>query len=194
MDYIEVTDTGCHEWTSSRFASGYGRIKIAGRSYRAHRVAWEMAYGEVPENQFVLHHCDNKPCVRLDHLFLGTHDENMADMVVKGRAATERNRHARLSRRQVEEIRDRYATGLVKQTALADEYGVTQSTISSIILGKTWTDVEVDGRLGKLSQDDVRKIRELFEAGGTSQRQLARDFNVSESLISQVILRKYRFA
>jgi hypothetical protein len=141
-EYVTVTESGCHEWTGSRFLSGYGRVKINGVTHRAHRLVWACAHGPIPEGMFVLHRCDNPPCVRLDHLFLGTHADNMADMAAKGRASRnltrryprgDEHRGAKLSDAQVEDVRRRYAAGEASQTALAAEFGVSQPLISQVV-------------------------------------------------------------
>jgi len=71
----------CWEWEGSRFPSGYGRLK----RMRAHRAVWEAVYGPIPAGLCVLHRCDNPPCVRPDHLRLGTQADNMRDRASKGR-------------------------------------------------------------------------------------------------------------
>ena len=87
--------TGCVEWLLSRFQSGYGRVKAGGHDYSAHRVAWAVAYGAIPEGANVLHRCDNRVCVDVaaGHLFLGDHAANMADMVAKRRHRNQRITH-----------------------------------------------------------------------------------------------------
>lgn len=76
----------CWTWTASRTRHGYGRIGLGhDRVETAHRVSWMLANGPIPEGVFVCHRCDNPPCVRPDHLFLGTALDNIRDMIAKGR-------------------------------------------------------------------------------------------------------------
>jgi len=76
---------GCLEFTGFRNRGGYGLISVGERMSYAHRAAWMLANGEIPDGLHVLHRCDNPSCSNADHLFLGTHADNMADKVQKGR-------------------------------------------------------------------------------------------------------------
>lgn len=78
-------EKGCVLWLGGRHGQGYGLLKINGRMERAHRVAWEMVNGPIPDGMLVCHHCDTPACVNVDHFFLGTQVENMQDAVQKGR-------------------------------------------------------------------------------------------------------------
>ena len=133
----------CWLWTGAVMGQGYGHITNEGQQLRAHRVAWELTFGTIPEGMCILHHCDNKLCVNPKHLFIGTIMDNYTDMFQKGHSeiggAGERHPNARLTAKQVLEIRRRYAEGNVTQRELADEYGIaTQSHISNIIHGHSW--------------------------------------------------------
>lgn len=79
----------CWLWTGAPNSAGYGMVGEgpagADRKILAHRLAWEIHFGPIPEGMFVCHHCDTPLCVRPDHLFLGTHTDNMRDMAAKGR-------------------------------------------------------------------------------------------------------------
>ncbi len=101
--YIPVTETGCWLWIASYSTKGYGRIGFLGRSEKAHRISWMIAYGPVPEDKHVLHKCDTRCCVNPDHLFLGTNLDNIKDRDSKGRTA--RGERCRLSKRYKPTIR-----------------------------------------------------------------------------------------
>lgn len=75
----------CWPWTGARAWNGYGQFGDGGQIHIASRVAWELSCGPIAEGLHVLHRCDNPPCVNPAHLFLGTHSDNMRDMVAKGR-------------------------------------------------------------------------------------------------------------
>lgn len=134
---VERSDS-CWEWTGARDQKGYGALVWAGRVHGSHRIAWELTNGPITDGLHVLHRCDNPPCVRPDHLFLGTHRDNMRDRDRKGRLVNlrgEQHPQARLTDAQVAEVRARRAAGATT-VALAAEYGVGQKNISDICLGK----------------------------------------------------------
>lgn len=131
---VAYAPSGCWEWTASREEFGYGQFSLKkGRSINAHYASYTMFIGPVPKGLFVLHSCDNPPCVCPAHLFLGTQGDNMADKVKKHRQAqNERHGMVKLSNDQVLEIRDRAAKGEVK-AHLAKEFSVSATHISRIV-------------------------------------------------------------
>jgi len=133
---------GCWEWLASDNQDGYGRFIINGRAEQAHRVSWGLYYGEIPVGLCVLHHCDNPKCVRPDHLFLGTKGDNMQDMRDKNRHGGnvgENNGRSKLSALDVADIKELYDTGNYFQRDLAVTFGVSQTSISRIVLGESWS-------------------------------------------------------
>src|SRR5256885_74384 len=92
-----ISPSGCWEWVGSKRELGYGQVRYKGRSARAHRIAWELTFGEIPDGRSVLHKCDNPPCINPDHLFLGTQQDNVDDMFRKGRQKTPGNGKAKSS-------------------------------------------------------------------------------------------------
>lgn len=122
-------------------------ITLNGSRLVAHRVSWRIHFGDIPDGLYVCHKCDNPPCVRPDHLFAGTNQENMLDMVAKGRAwkgvpkgtnPGEKNPSRKLTSDQVTEMRSRFAAGGVRQAALGREYGVSAQQVGRILRREKW--------------------------------------------------------
>ncbi len=87
-EHVKInTKSGCWEWSGARQDFGYGIFWEDGKSISSHRYSWKLFVGNIPENMFICHHCDNPSCVNPDHLFFGTQKDNMRDMVNKGRQA-----------------------------------------------------------------------------------------------------------
>jgi len=131
---------------ASRFIDGYGKLRDdaanGGKLLHAHRVAYELAYGSIPEGMCVLHHCDNPGCCNPEHLYLGTKADNVADMLIRGRGRNSgRNAHSKLTNELIPEVRRRYAEGGMTQRELAAEYNVDQSQISRIVNNHTWAHI-----------------------------------------------------
>lgn len=139
---VRKTDD-CWFWTGSKSDRGYGKIYWNGKTVRANRVSWELHFGPIPEDQDVLHKCDNPACVRPDHLFLGTHLQNMQDRDRKKRRKPpqgEKHGCAKLTKEKIIEIR---ALGKlkIKQRDIGKQFGITQATVWRILHRKLWTHV-----------------------------------------------------
>lgn len=158
----------CWPWTGCTSRPGnYGVFKFKGPRLRAHRVAYELARGPVPDGLFVLHRCDNPPCCNPAHLFLGTNTENTADRNAKGRTARgTRSACHRLTDSAVGEIRQRSAGG-ESRASLARAFGVDESTIRGVVNGKYWSHVPIAAGGWGVS-DALEVLRRVFEATPSS--------------------------
>jgi len=139
-------DSACWNWLGTK-PTGYGGMKINGVVRRAHRVSWELHFGQIPDDLCVLHRCDNPACVNPDHLYLGTVDDNNRDCRLKGRHGCgrtskpgESNPRARLNKRNIKKIFALRKRKLSQQ-AIADQFGISQAQISRILRKQSWADV-----------------------------------------------------
>lgn len=139
---LPATDAPCSTYRGRRTSKGYGRIKVRGRMVYAHRLAWEVANGPIPNGLHVLHHCDNPPCCKTapdatypqGHLYLGTNDDNITDRM-------ERNPPVGLTGSSHPSSKlTRYAAGGVSQPQLSREYGISQSHVGRLVHRQSWPD------------------------------------------------------
>jgi HNH endonuclease len=140
---VKKTNT-CWLWTAGQQGNGYGtfRTKNPRRHVLAHRMAWELTYGPIPEGKQVCHHCDTRHCIRPDHLFLGTQCDNIRDAFRKGRFPVnhgkwnkgEVNGSAKLTAADVTKIRSMTGT----QQEIANIFGINQSHVSRIKRCSSW--------------------------------------------------------
>lgn len=133
---------GCWPWTRTVGNHGYGAI-FKGKQLRTHRIAYELSNGKIPEGMCVLHKCDNRKCCNPSHLFLGTHLDNIADMVAKsrnncGKLQPDRKRRVKLTEQIAKKIIQKYKTGKCLMTHLAKEYGMHPRTVNRIVRGQKW--------------------------------------------------------
>lgn len=132
----------CWLWTGAINNHGYGNVSHQGKYWKAHRLAWALTHGDIPPGMQVLHRCDNPPCVRPDHLWLGTHTDNMRDRAEKGRHSVGNRRGSRhplakLTETDVRTIRDSLL-GSMSHREIAERYGVTPNNIYRIATRKSW--------------------------------------------------------
>lgn len=158
-----VAESGCWEWQGSRSKQGYGqinRIMLSKHPTTIHRLSWQIHYGEIPEGMCVLHGCDNPPCWKPEHLFLGTHQDNTDDKIQKGRMRHGHlygdNHPARKSPVYLKRGLDHPGHKLTPETvrdirklaaseghgAIAKRLGVSRGCVAAVLKGKNWKEIK----------------------------------------------------
>lgn len=173
---------GCWEYRGGK-TKGYGRFWVSDERPResAHRYAWELANGPIPKGKLVLHKCDNPPCVRPDHLELGTHQDNQRQKWERGRGAS------KLKEADVQEVLRLTALG-IDRWDLAKRYRVRPSTIARTVSGSRWSRVKgprpLPMRQG-LSPAEESRVREQLSLG-VPKAKLARDYRVGPKRFAEL--------
>lgn len=174
---------GCWLWTGHIQVNGYGLASYRGKTTMAHRASWMMENGPIPKGMLVCHHCDTRACVRPDHLFLGTHSDNMRDMYRKGRGPTgKRNGSHTKPKRRAYGNRNGSRTHPERRPRGDDH----------------WTRKRPERLHGegnpncKVGDDDVKEIRRLYANGGISQEQIGEMFGISQVHVSRLVRKKLR--
>lgn len=141
MRYVEKSNNGCWMWNGTRLKAGYGQFTYKSdtgeRKVMAHRYSYKMFKSEIPDGLIVCHKCDTPPCVNPDHLFLGTHADNTHDAWSKNRMYILKPA-TKLSREDVDQIRELNASKTMTNKLIAEIYGVTPSNIGYVVKRKTW--------------------------------------------------------
>ena len=139
--YVEKTE-GCWNWTANKVGRGYGGFSLDSRKERAHRISWEMANEmSIPKNKMVLHTCDNSGCVNPEHLYIGTHQQNMDDMTARDRRNPpkgEEHHKAKLTEGAVLEMRSMWKSGSYTQREIGDAFNVTRRYTKEIVNNRAW--------------------------------------------------------
>lgn len=158
---VKKTDN-CWIWIGGRFNHGYGSFSsYHGKRIYAHRYSWQISQGPIPDKMFVCHKCDNPPCVRPDHLFLGTHDDNMLDAKIKNRFATGVEQGRKVHPNPFPIFSYESPTN---QKARGSKHGIS-----------------------KLTENDVRTIRQLLKTH--TQKHIAAMYNMTPGTLS--VLARY---
>jgi hypothetical protein len=185
--WVPEPNSGCWLWLGTVGKDGYGKSGSNYRTVRAHRLAWQLYRGPVPEGLCVCHVCDVRSCVNPGHLFLGSNAENMLDMSWKGRAAQgERSAFAKLTQPQVERARA-MLNGGARTDDLARLLGINRSTMQRIATGHAWAHAAGPIRRAHrwTSVDAVIEIRRLH-AAGVPARDIADHFGIDIKTIYNI--------
>lgn len=198
----------CWPWKTGFHTAGYGQCYPDTKTKYAHRVAFEIAKGEIPEGMSVLHKCDNPPCCNPDHLFLGTRADNMKDMDQKGRRPLGiQSVVAKITDEDVVRIRILYHKGGMTQKQIGKMYGLCQTHIGHIVTGRKrrsvpmpndWIKSPIPKRQlrepaefaaalrRRLTEEDRSKALEMFKNGSTKS-DIARVLNFSHNTVAKFL-------
>lgn len=132
----------CWEWSGALNSTGYGHLKTPGtrQNILAHRLSFILFNGELLETDLVLHKCDNRKCIRPQHLFKGDYADNLHDAMKKGRFNKKGENHhgAKLTEKEVLELRRTWAVGVMSAEGLSNRYGISKAQVYRIIRKERW--------------------------------------------------------
>ena len=202
--YVIRNGEYCWKWKGCITPGGYSAINVYRKKEQAHRVSWMIYKGEIPDGMFVCHRCSNRECTNPEHLFIGTHQDNMKDMLNKGRKfikSGSKYNFAKLNEKKIikimKMIHSRYS-----DRQISEQFNVTRPTITNIRNRKAWKHVDFTAPSNgvffkynyakgeslpqsKLKEEDVVNIVGLLE-DGIGVCEIARKFDVKHSTISSI--------
>lgn len=207
--WSNVDKTGeCWLWTGSKTFDKnhinfkYGQFMINGKNFRAHRLAYFLAFNTCPSEFFVCHTCDNPSCVNPNHLFLGTHLDNVKDMCSKNRQSHygsinhlkgEECHWAKLNEEKVLLIKELREAGLTCKE-IGKVLGLSQTHINAICLGKYWKHLNISianiDKSRKLTPEDARQVVLLCKSGENRQ-EVANKYDIHERHLRNILSGKY---
>ena len=190
--------TGCWDFTGSINKWGYGEMHIGGRfnpsHHNAHRISWIVHRGNIPKGLIVCHVCDCRSCCNPEHLFLGTHKDNMQDMIKKGRSnflKGDKCPWAILTEKKVLEILKMFEKGF-NAVEIGKKFNIDRRHISDIKRGRRWGHVGDRSKIKQiapnkivLNKEKVLEIKKMFKLG-LRIVDICKHFNVNSSIISDI--------
>lgn len=196
--YIEKNEYGCWDWSGDINKCGYAHIKIGGRteskSYNAHRIAYLVYKGKIQDGLVVCHTCDNRLCCNPEHLFLGTHLDNMRDMISKKRERFLKGADcpwAKLREYHILTILDFIRYGM-NCGEIARLFNITRGQIQEIKSGRKWghigdrSDIEMNPRnIQKITPELAKQIKQWF-AEGRKVSHIAQELNINRTTIDDI--------
>lgn len=187
---------GCWIWTRGKTRFGYGDVVFKGKLMKIHRLVWTLTTGPIPPELELCHRCDNPPCCNPNHLFPGTHKENMRDMFRKGRRITaigERAGSAKLTAEKVILLRKLYATGKFSFSSLGTQFGVSKTQARSIVKGRKWKHLPLESvrtrkfhENRKLNRASVKKLRADYATRRFTTFELGEKYGIHQSTVVNV--------
>lgn len=203
---------GCWIWTGARKSDGYGLFLYENRCTGAHRIAYLLTTGTLPD-LLICHHCDNPPCVNPRHLFAGTDKDNYLDSRSKGRDRPveggirgDRSPVSKVTSDQVREIRRLYFVDRISQHRIARQFSITQTQVGHITRRVAWSHLpreDYEPRIpgetrrirhlgeqhhnSKLTQEQAEQVRALYHSGQISFEKLASLFGVVKSTVRKIV-------
>lgn len=169
----QCPDTGCFLWEGG-LRRGYGRIRVAGVDDSVHRILYSLFKGGIPKSLLLCHTCDTRNCVNIEHLFVGTHQDNMRDMMAKGRHHRPRgvlNPRAKLSDQVILDIRELSSFGWGNQK-ISRLFGISASHYRKIIAGAIWSHV-TEKEVSNPTKKVARRTPETSRARKSTPRKAA---------------------
>ncbi len=197
--HVTKTPDGCWLWNGAKDRHGYG--KFLTNSPLAHRIAYLLVKGEIPNGLELLHGCDNPPCINPDHLSPGTHKENLAEAGKKGRMGPKTRK---LSQSDVDRIRQRYLAGDLAPRIAAD-YRIHSRHVTRLVRGDRWSRgyqppkdfdriaLSRQPHFGenhphhRFTEGQVREMRAKYRAGNSSLVLIAQEFNTDPTSVRRIV-------